>query len=330
MEKDATSDIRDQVLAARGPVRLVGGGTKQFYGREVEGVDLNLGGHRGILSYDPAELVLTARAGTPLADIEAALAGTIACGIAGPARAYAGAIKDFVLGVTLMNGEGKVLRFGGQVMKNVAGYDIARTTVGSLGTLGVLMDVSLKVLPSATFSATRVFELDAPIAFSRLSAWAGQPSCISATCWIDGGLHLRLTGSEAAVEGAASRLGGEPLDGAGEFWRSVREQTHVFFNDAAELIRVAVPSLTAPSVFGAPGMMEWSGAQRWFKNPADAGAIRAAAVAAGGFATFFRTRQRNGEVFQPLPTVQMRLQQSLKAVFDPRGMFNRGRLYPAM
>jgi glycolate oxidase FAD binding subunit len=353
MDADSTAAIREQVMAAQAggsPLRIVGGGSKQFYGREVEGADLHLGGHRGILTYDPAELVLTARAGTPLAEVEAmlgaagqalpfepphfgagaTLGGTIACGIAGPARAYAGAVKDYVLGVTLMSAEGKALRFGGQVMKNVAGYDIARATVGSLGTLGVILDVSLKVLPRAPCSATRVFELDAAAALKRMSEWAGRPSCISATCWMQERLYVRVSGSEAAVQSSVQRLGGDAGDDGDAFWTSIREQSHAFFAGAHELVRVVVPALTPATVFQGTPLLEWGGAQRWFKDPADADSLRAAALAAGGFATHFRTRLRSGRIFQPLPAVQMRLQTSIKAVFDPRAIFNRGRMYEGL
>ncbi len=350
MDADATEPIRQRVLAAAGrgsPVRIIGGSTKQFYGREVPGEPLNMAAHRGIIAYDPAELVLTARAGTPLAQIEATLSqsgqcmpfepphfgstatlgGAIACGIAGPARAYAGAAKDFVLGVTLMNGEGQSLRFGGQVMKNVAGYDVARTVVGSLGSLGLLMDVSMKVMPRAPQSATRVFELGAQAALRQMSEWAQQPSCISATCWVDGRLFVRLSGSDAAIQTAAARMGGEAHAAGGEFWSAVREQSHAFFGGAEELIRVAVPALCAPQTFSGECLMEWGGSQRWLRNRSDIEAVRAAARSAGGFATRFRTRDRSGDVFEPVPAAQMRLQKTLKAVFDPRAIFNRGRLH---
>jgi glycolate oxidase FAD binding subunit len=350
MDADSTAAIREQVMAAQAAgsaLRIVGGGSKQFYGREVGGAELHVGSHRGILTHDPAELVLTARAGTPLSQVEAALAaagqalpfepphfgpgatlgGTIACGIAGPARAYAGAVKDYVLGVTLMSAEGKTLRFGGQVMKNVAGYDIARATVGSLGTLGVILEVSMKVLPRAPQSATRVFELDAAAALMRMSEWAGKASCISATCWWQGRLYVRSSGSEAAVQASIRRLGGEALSDAEAFWASIREQAHPFFAGAHEVVRVAVPALTPPASFAGEPLMEWGGAQRWFADPADAQGLRAAAQAAGGFGTYFRTRRRDGEVFHPLPAVQMRLQASIKSVFDPHAIFNRGRIY---
>ena len=350
MNADETPRLREQVLTAarRGSaLRIVGGGTKQFYGREVEGEPLQISAHRGILAYDPAELVLTARAGTPLVEIEAALTqagqcmqfepphfgsgatlgGTIACGFAGPARAYAGAVKDFVLGVTLMNGAGQTLRFGGQVMKNVAGYDVARTMVGSLGTLGLLLDVSMKVLPRSPHSATRVFELDAPAALQQMSDWAQKASCISATCWVGGRLFVRLSGSDAAIQASALRMGGEAVEDCDKFWRSVREQSHVFFESSSELIRVAVPATCSVSSFGADCLMEWGGAQRWLKSDSGIDTVRAAARAAGGFATRFHTRERLGEVFEPVPAAQMRLQKSLKAVFDPSAIFNRGRLH---
>ena len=350
MDADATALIREQVLAAAGQgscLRIVGGGSKQFYGREIEGAVLPVSEHRGILAYDPAELVLTARAGTPLTEIEAVLAqagqcmpfepphfgggatlgGTIACGIAGPARAYAGAVKDFVLGATLMNGKGQSLRFGGQVMKNVAGYDVARAMVGSVGTLGLLMDVSMKVLPRAPHSATRVFEFGAQSALQQMSDWAQKASCISATCWVEGRLFVRLSGSEAAIQASALHMGGDAVEGCDTFWRSVREQSHAFFESSPELIRIVVPASCPAQSFAADCLFEWGGAQRWLRTDSSIDDVRAAARVAGGFATRFRTSDRRGEVFEPVPDAQLRLQKSLKAVFDPNAIFNRGRLH---
>ena len=350
MDADDTAAIRERVHAAQArgePLRILGGGSKQFYGREVPGEPLAVGAHRGITDYDAAELVLTARAGTPLAEIEAALAangqclpfepphfgaaatvgGTIACGIAGPARAYAGAVKDYVLGVVLMNAAGQCLRFGGQVMKNVAGYDVARATVGSLGSLGVLLECSLKVLPRAPQTTTRLFELDAGPALQRMNEWARSPSCISATAWVSGRLHVRLSGSEAAIASAAERMGGESQHDDAEFWMSIREHTHGFFRGAEHVLRVAVPALCAPQRLPGECLMEWGGAQRWFVLRGETDALATAAHAAGGFATRFRGGERGGAVFPPVPAAQMRLQRSLKAVFDPRAIFNRGRLH---
>ena len=348
MERDAASEVREQVLAAiaaRLPLAIGGGGTKSFYGREAAGAPLDMSAHAGILSHDPAELVLTARAGTRLADIEAALAesgqcmpfepprfgdaatlgGTVACGIAGPARAYAGAVKDFVLGVTLMNGEGKTLRFGGQVMKNVAGYDISRMLVGSLGTLGILMDVSMKVLPRPPHERTLAFDLDAAPALQRLGAWAQLPSCVSASCWMDGRLFVRLSGSDAAIEATGARLGGAEHPGSMLFWRGIREQTHMFFSGC--LVRVVVPPMSPPDALPGRCLMEWGGSQRWFNGDIDFDRLQAAAAALGGFAVRFRSANRGGEVFPAVSDVQMKLQRSLKRIFDPHGIFNPGRLY---
>jgi len=351
LDSDATAAVRDQVrgaIAAEAPIAIAGGGTKSFYGRDVPGDELPMGGHTGIISYDPAELVLTARAGTRLAEIESVLAGsgqwmpfepprfgdsatlggTIACGVAGPARAYIGAAKDFVLGVTLMNGEAKTLRFGGQVMKNVAGYDIARTLVGSLGTLGILMDVSMKVLPRPPHEKTLAFELDMDAALKRLSQWAQLPSCLSASCWADGHLYVRLSGSEAAIETAAARFGGVEQPGSMLFWRSIREQRHVFFSES--LVRVVVPALSPSSALPGRCLIEWGGAQRWFNGDIDFAALQTSALALGGFAVRFRTQNRSGEIFAPVSDAQMKMQRSLKGIFDPHGIFNRGRMYPGV
>lgn len=350
MDADLTSQLAERIrdAATRGAqLRLVGGGTKQFYGREVEGEPLELAAHRGIVSYDPGELVLRARAGTPLAEIEAALAqqgqylpfepphfgpqatlgGTIACGLAGPARAYTGAVKDFVLGVQLLTGKGEALRFGGQVMKNVAGFDVSRMMVGSLGCLAVLLEVSLKVLPRPVGSLTLRLELDSETALTTLARLAQRPTCISATCWMKGSLRVRLSGSPAAIAATRRELGGEVVEAGEDFWRDLREHRLDELATADELVRIAVPAVTPTQALGGIDVWEWGGTQRWVTGVQDFERLRAAAAAAGGFATKFRARDRQGDVFQSPPPAQQALMRSLKSVFDPAGLFNPGRLY---
>jgi|HubBroStandDraft_4_1064222.scaffolds.fasta_scaffold41749_2 glycolate oxidase FAD binding subunit len=350
MERDATADLTERVQAAahtRTPLQLCGSGSKAFYGRPVSGEPLPLQQHSGIVDYDPQELVLTARTGTPLALIEARLAecgqhlpfepphfgpaatlgGMIASGLAGPARASAGPVRDFVLGARVLTGAGQVLNFGGRVMKNVAGYDVTRLMVGALGTLGVLLEVSLKVMPRAPGQLTLSFALSAAQAIERMNDWAGTPLPISATCWVDERLYVRVQGSTAALAHARQRMGGEELAGAQEFWASVKEQTHPFFHGAGNLWRLTVPSANA--VFDVPGrtLMEWSGAQRWLV-PDDARTdLHEHGVRAGGFATRFRAPQEEMNVFAPLPAALMRIHRELKKTFDPYAILNPGRLY---
>jgi glycolate oxidase FAD binding subunit len=352
---EALASIVDRVrAAAEAGARLClrGGGTKDFYGGALEGEVLDTRGHAGIVRYDPTELVVTARAGTPLAELEAALAdkgqllafepphfaragqaatvgGCVAAGLSGPRRVAAGALRDFVLGVTVLDGRARVLRFGGEVMKNVAGYDVARLLAGSLGTLGVILEVSLKVLPRPVEEQTLRLELAQAAAIEQLNAWGGQPLPISATAWCDGVLQLRLSGAAAAVRAARARIGGEPVAGEASlaFWESLREQTHPFFAGDAPLWRLALPATAAPLALPEAPFIEWGGALRWLRAASEARVLREAAARAGGHATLFRARDRSAPAFAPLSAVNMRLHRGLKAAFDPQGVFNRGRMY---
>ncbi len=348
MDQDLGLSLAERVRAAHAagtPLAIVAGGSKPWLGRPVAGEALEVSAHRGIVGYEPSELVLTARAGTPLAKIEALLAarnqclafepphhgdtatlgGTVACNLSGPARPYAGAARDFVLGVRLINGRGEILRFGGEVMKNVAGYDLARLIAGAQGTLGVLLEVSLKVLPRPAAELTLALELDAAAAIRQFNAWAGQPLPITAACHDGERAHVRLAGAEAAVKAARDRLGGEVLhDGAG-FWRSVREQRHAFFNRPGSLWRLSLPPTAPLHAEPAPVFIDWGGAQRWVFSTQ---AMWESAAAAGGHAT--RWRAESGDVFQPLPAGLMALHQRLKAALDPKGILNPGRLHEGL
>lgn len=326
------------------PLRIEGGGSKGFFGAAPRGRLLSLAEHRGITAYEPRELVITARAGTPLAEIEqvlakegqmlpfepphfgeATLGGAVACGLSGPRRPWTGAVRDFVLGVTLVNGRGQQLRFGGEVIKNVAGYDLSRTMAGALGTLGVLLSVSLKVLPRPERELTLFMERPAGQAIEQFNHWAARPLPISGACHGDGRLWVRLSGTAEAVESAARVIGGEQEEG-GRFWSGLREQRLPFFEGDRPLWRLSVPSDAPmhPSTNGC--LIDWGGAQRWLRTEAPAGEIRAAATAMGGHAHCFRGGDRN-RAFHPLPDPLMKLHRNLKAAFDPKGILNPGRLY---
>jgi len=340
---------RQTVISAandRRTLRIAGSGSKAFYGRATQGETLDVTGYRGIVSHEPTELVLTARAGTPLVEIEAALAekrqmlafepphfgsgatlgGCIASGLSGPRRAYAGAVRDYVLGVRMLDGKGEVLNFGGQVMKNVAGYDVSRLLAGSLGTLGVLLEVSLKVLPVPAEELTLRFDMKERDALTAMNRWAAQPLSLSATCYHNGMLTVRLSGASAAVRSVRQKLGGELVNDAADFWRSVREQQHEFFSSDKPLWRLSVPS-TAPSVSG-PQLIEWGGALRWLASDTPAATLRETVAALGGQATVFRSAKNNDTPFHPLTPSSLRVHQRLKQSFDPHGLFNIGRLYP--
>lgn len=343
---------RVREAAARGmPLCLRGGGTKDFLGRTPAGEPFDLAANTGVIAYEPTELVVTVRGGTRLAELEALLAGEgqflafepphfgaaatvagcVAAGLSGPRRASAGAVRDFMLGVRLLDGRGQVMSFGGRVMKNVAGYDVSRLIAGSMGTLGVILEVSLKVLPRPVAEATLSFAMGEADAVARLNDWGGQPLPISACAWADGQLMLRLSGAAAAVQAAAARLGGEAVagDAARSFWEGLREQDAGWFAAHADLPlwRLSLPSSAAPLRLPGHQLIEWGGAQRWLATDAPAADIRARAGALGGHATQFRRGNRDGAVFTPPAGPLMIIHQRLKEAFDPARIFNPGRLY---
>jgi glycolate oxidase FAD binding subunit len=335
------------------PLIIQGGGSKTFYGNPDEGEVLSTRKLSGVVDYQPKELVLTARAGTPLAEIEALLAeqnqmlafepphfgggatlgGCIAAGLSGPRRPYAGAARDFVLGVRMIDGTGQPLRFGGQVIKNVAGYDVSRLMVGALGTLGLLTEVSLKVLPQPAAEVTLQFELDEAATILKMNRLAGQPLPLSATSWHAGLLTLRLSGAVSAVHAAQVKLGGEMLKDAAAFWQRLRDQSTPFFDPRPSasnqsLWRLAVKPTTPPLKLGDAQWIEWGGAVRWLVSDLPAAALFAAATGCGGHATLFRGKAPAEGVFNPLTPALLTLHRNLKQRFDPRGILNRGRLYP--
>ena len=347
---DLTKQFQELVgdaLAQGTPLDLQGSGSKHFYGREVNASPLMLRGHQGVVNYEPKELVLTARCGTPLAELEellarqgqmlafepphfaenATLGGTIACGFSGPRRPYAGSARDFVLGVRMINGRGKVLRFGGEVMKNVAGYDVSRLMTGSLGTLGLILDVSLKVLPLAEEETTLVQERSPEEAVRLMNVWAGKPLPLSATCYDGVHLHLRLSGAPKALVAGRKLIGGDIRGDGRDFWKNLREQQHGFFTSEKPLWRLSLPSHVPPLNLPGKHFIEWGGAQRWLITDADAVAIRNGAARAGGHATLFRGGDHAAEVFHPLTETLASLHRSLKLSFDPQGIFNPGRMY---
>ncbi len=331
----------------RRPLRIRGSGSKDFYGGTPSGEVLDASGYRGIVDYAPEELVLTARAGTLLHEIEAVLAeqgqmlpfepphfgpratlgGCVAAGLSGPRRASSGAVRDFVLGVRMMNGLGESLQFGGQVMKNVAGYDVSRLMAGSLGTLGLLLEVSLKVLPKPQAEATLQFELNELQALEKMNRWAGQPFPISATCYHDHVLTLRLSGAQSAIQATHAKLGGQLMVADDEFWHGIREQTSRFFREESSLWRVSLPS-TATLQLPSKQLIEWGGALRWVFTDEDGAKVRALAEQARGQATLFRSATKPKIIFHPLPKPLLQVHQRMKRAFDPQGIFNIGRMYP--
>lgn len=337
-----------QHAAQKMPLAIHGGNTKKFYGGTIAGEALDMRGYSGIIDYEPKELVLTVRAGTTLADIEAAMSrerqilpfepphfasgatigGTVATGLSGPRRPYVGAVRDFVLGARIVNGKGEDLSFGGRVIKNVAGYDVSRLMCGALGTLGVLLDLSFKVLPMPAADATLQFEKNEADAIRLMNEWAGQPLPLSATSWCDGVLMVRLSGATAGVKAAREKLGGEVVEStvAANFWRGLRDHRAGFFQTDEPLWRLSVPSTTVPLMSPLPLLIEWGGALRWLKGQTDVVALRRKIEDAGGHVTLFRGGDKSIGVFHPLSPVLARVHRNLKNAFDPENILNRGRL----
>lgn len=353
LDQDISAALQQQVVDAintQTPLNICGNNTKSFLGRAAQGTPLPIAEHRGIIEYDPRELVLTARAGTPLLEIEAALdkagqmltfepphfgegatlGGTIACGLSGPRRPYAGAARDAVLGCKIINGKGELLTFGGQVMKNVAGYDVSRLMVGAYGTLGVLLEISLKVLPRPAASLTLMQEYPQNDAIQRMSQLLSQPMPVDAAAYHAGHCHLRIAGSEQAVQHAQKQLGGETLNDSTPFWHSLREQQLPFFRSDKPLYRVMVKPATPPLNIAGEWLLDWGGAQRWLLSDEPQALIRERVVAAGGHVTLFRAGAQAGEVFTPLSASMLNLHQRLKSSFDPQRIFNPGRIYAGL
>jgi len=350
MSQDLTASLQAQVQQAaadRRPLRIVGSDSKAFYGCAGHGDPLAVTDHRGIIHYAPTELVITARAGTPLREIETALAaeqqmlafeppyfgpgatlgGTIAAHCSGPRRAYVGAARDFVLGTQLINGQGEVLHFGGEVMKNVAGYDVSRLMAGALGTLGVLLSVSLKVLPHPPAEITLVQTVSDTAALDQLHRWSALPLPVSASCYVDNQLWIRLSGTAGACAAAQALIGGEQVETGQAFWHNLKEQQHPFFEPTLPLWRLSLASNAPPLPLPGRWLYEWGGALRWLHSNASADEIRTHAQRAGGHATLFRGGPRDA-VFQPLSPGLWALHRRLKQAFDPHGILNPGRLYP--
>ncbi|MBC3501756.1 glycolate oxidase subunit GlcE [Pseudomonas sp. SWRI59] len=345
-DRDMSQALLDQVnqaLRLGTALRIQGGNSKAMLGRPVTGELVDTRNHRGIVSYDPTELVITARAGTPLLEIEAALheagqmlpcepphlgaeatlGGVVAAGLSGPRRPWAGAVRDYVLGTRVITGHGKLLRFGGEVMKNVAGYDVSRLMAGSFGCLGLLTEVSLKVLPRPRQCLSLCLPMGRQQALAALAEWGQQPLPISAACHDGEALYLRLEGGEGSVQSARQRLGGDELDSG--FWHDLREQRLAFFDDPAPLWRLSVP--IASGALNLPGrqLIDWGGAQRWLKSSASAQSLRAAVAQVGGHVTGYAPGEDSSA---PLPAALLHYHRALKQQLDPQGIFNPGRLYP--
>jgi len=347
LNHDDSARLQEQVqiaLANGTPLSIQGGNSKAFLGRPVDAPELDTRKHTGVVQYDPTELVITVRAGTPLHQLNATLAaqgqhlppeapdfngratvgGMVASALAGPRRPWVGSVRDYVLGCRVINGKGQHLRFGGQVMKNVAGYDVSRLMAGSLGCLGLITEVSLKVLPLPRASHSLALELDAESALNLLTRCRRDDLPVRGAFYHDRYLYIRLEGGDATVAAARSRLGGDETPP--DLWQQLREQRLGFFDSKLPLWRVSVPWQTPLTPLPGSTLIDWAGAQRWLLSNAPAHQIRTIAASMGGHATC-HTPGVDDSPFQPLPTVLMRIHQRLKAQTDPGNVFNPGRMY---
>lgn len=336
-----------QALEAKTSLLITGSGSKSFYGREASGKPLCLSRHCGIVNYHPSELVVTARAGTLLSELErtlaehdqmlafepphfgesATLGGSIACGFSGPRRPFAGSARDCVLGCKIINGKAEVLAFGGEVIKNVAGFDVSRLMVGALGTLGVLLEVSLKVLPRPEAEMTLVFELPVIDALDKMTMLASSPLPVSGLSYDRRVLYVRMSGPEKAVKAASARIGGDAGAVDGAYWHKLNEHRLDFFQTEMSVWRLCLPPATKPLTMAGEWIYDWAGGLRWLKTEEPAEAVFTAAAQAYGHARLFRSQNRKGDVFQPLTGKLKQLNQNIKQAFDPHDLFNPHRMY---
>ncbi|MDH5766867.1 MAG: glycolate oxidase subunit GlcE, partial [Gammaproteobacteria bacterium] len=301
-------------------------------------------------NYEPTELVVTVRAGTNLRELEKTLAsenqmfgfeppaygdaatigGTIACNLSGPGRAFSGSARDFVLGSKIINGKAEVLHFGGEVMKNVAGYDVSRLMCGAMGTLGALLELSIKVLPRPETELTLVHEMTAAESLTKVHQLARKSLPITATCFDDHNLYIRLSGSEAAVKAAGKFTGGDHVATGNDFWKQLKEHQLGFFNHDKNLWRLSLVSNAPLLTLAGKTLYEWNGALRWLVTDEDETSIRQQVAEHGGHAICFRQQQKTGQVFHPLDNGLFKLHRQLKKAFDPDAIFNPGKMYPEL
>lgn len=339
-----------QASAAGAPLNIVGGNTKSFLARRRDGESVSTAGHTGVVSYDPTEMVITVRAGTTLADVESVLGesgqilgfepprlgdastigGVISSGLSGPARPYRGRARDFVLGIEMVNGLGEVLRFGGRVMKNVAGYDVSRLVAGASGVLGLISEISIRVVPKPAVEKTLTWQLDADEARAKMRTIASAPWPITAMCADASGLRVRASGSPEAVNDAVHQLQPDRADDDVEYWVQIRNLSLEALQPLPQkpLWRLSVPPASAD--FGAAAeLYDWGGAQRWLRSGAEPETLKQAAIACGGYAQCFHSVEPRSEFLSMPDPALWPLTQRLCRSFDPAGIFNRGHHFPS-
>ena len=329
------------------PLSIVGGNSKRGIGREQIGKPISVSEYSGIVDYQPTELVVTVRAGTQMAELREVLAeknqmlacetpefdgvatvgGAVACAQSGPSRPWSGSIRDQVLGVRLINGKAEHLRFGGQVMKNVAGYDVSRLQVGAMGAFGILTEVSLKVLPRPESSKTIRRHLDAATAIGVMNEISMTPLPLTGACWHDGDLYLRLAGQVSVIDTLVADLEGDVVADDEEFWIALREQSLPIFDGTGDLWRFSVRANSAHPKPDGDWLIDWGGARRWLSGTYQCDELEQIAQQSGGEVTQVRGGDRSAEILPALPAPHRVMLQRLKSAFDPGAVFNRGRLY---
>jgi len=337
-----------QACSQKQAVAIHGNHTKAFLGNACQAEPLDVSGHQGILHYEPTELVITARAGTLLSDIvktladngqmlafeppsyaaNATLGGTLACNLSGPRRPYCGAARDYMLGCRIINGQGQILSFGGEVMKNVAGYDVSRLMTGAFGTLGILLEVSLKVLPKPAAEWTFKQDINLQQAMQNLTLWRRQPLPITATCHDTEYLYYRLSGTEGSITQAHHKMGGEQIKEGDHFWERIKEHRHAFFDTQSPLWRLSVPATANLADLKGKTLLEWGGAQRWLVSQMTPEKLRQTVSAAGGHATLYRGMPEYQQRLHPLDAALQALHKRIKQAFDPDCLLNPGRMFP--
>ena len=350
---DISHDLQNRLSLAlenKQPVAIAAGQSKDFYGREICGEKLSVSAHAGVIDYDFRELVVTVRSGTSLIELQKVLSesnqmlpfeppvysgmdtigGVLACGFSGPGRAYYGSARDFVLGCTLLNGKAEQLKFGGRVMKNVAGYDVSRLMTGAMGTLGLLLDVSLKVLPKPETEKTLVIEKPLNDSIEFINSLETQRLPVTASAYHENRLYLRLSGLESTLDHYLKKLQSDSVETDSHFWQQLKDQQLDFFKTDKTLWRFSLPPSTLPLDLKGSTLYEWRGAQRWFiaeDNEISTEEILSVVKRAGGHATQFKNGDRQGEVFTTLPDVLKKYHIKLKQAMDPDGILNPGRLF---
>lgn len=352
-----TNEIVSSVKAAystQTPLNIEGAGTKSFLGHQANNATpLSVTGHRGIIEYDPAELVLVARAGTPLKEIEAllrknkqmlgfeppfvdegaTLGGAVAAGLAGPRRAYSGGVRDFILGASFVNGKGETVTAGGKVMKNVAGFDLFRPMARSMGTLGVLLKIALRLLPMPEAEKTLLHEeSDERQALEKMNMWPCETQAISAACWDGLHIRIRLSGSPSGIEHARAHIGGEYINDKAcgddkDYWQDLNNFKLDFFQQAGRLWRISVAPLSEQLGNYPSQIIDWGGAQRWLKSDESPASIRSRTAQLGGHAECF-SEDPTVATFHPLEGTVLAVNQRFKNALDPAGILNPGRLHP--